>query len=384
MPRPTWSARSILAGSRRLLTTLCALVQLVGCNGWSSPVTHFHPRLRGLLSEPPVKCEPSSRASWQGNSTSLPPVAYCDCLAVDTARQTGAEPARDARRYLRHGEYEGSGRLPPLLYSFPGSGNTWARVLLDHATGIYTGSVYTDSTLRQVLPGERRCDASVSFIKVHVGSGAYMTGQSKGRSRKWRKCNALKKAADLQGGFRAAIIMRDPYDAFVADFIRKVAHGHAKVLMKSDAPRLAQPWAAALRVYTLSFTRMCNDVARHAALGDTVQGLPRQLTLRYEDLRAPAMRVEQLRRLVEFAALGGGPAGNISDGVLGCAFAHADDPRTYRPKTPDTLSADDLYTDQQVCSVWEEVGSCAMRFGYTIRGGLSPETCRLLLRKSVE
>ena len=120
-------------------------------------------------------------------------------------------------------------------------------------------------------------------------------------------------------------------------------------------------------------------MTRHAALGDTVQGLPRQLVLRYEDLRVPAMRVAQLRRLVEFAALGG-PAGNVSDGALGCAFAHADDPRMYRPKNPDTLSADDLYTDRQVCAVWAKVGSCAKRFGYAIRGGLSPDACRQLLR----
>ena len=368
------------ARSWRLLTALSTLSQLACCAGWSDPGTHLYPRSRGLL-ETPVSCEPSGRTLWQGNSTSLPPVAYCNCLAVD-AVAAGAEPARDARRFLRPDEYVGSGRVPPLLYSFPGSGNTWARVLLDHATGIYTGSVYTDRSLKPVLPGEQRCDASLSFVKVHVSSGAYLTGMSKGMSRRWPKCNALKKTADRQGGFRAAIVMRDPYDAFVAEFIRKVAHGHASVLLKSDAPRLAKPWAAALRVYTLSFKRMCRDVARHAALGDTAQGLPRQLMLRYEDLRAPAMRVEQLRRLVEFAALGttSSTAGNVSDGVLGCAFAHADDPRMYRPKTPDTLSAIDLYTDQQVCTVWKKVGSCARSFGYAIRDGLTPKTCRLLLR----
>ena len=34
-----------------------------------------------------------------------------------------------------------------ILTSFPGSGNTWARLLIEDATGFYTGSVYDDGTL---------------------------------------------------------------------------------------------------------------------------------------------------------------------------------------------------------------------------------------------
>ena len=33
------------------------------------------------------------------------------------------------------------------LSSFPGAGNTWARHLIEHATGFYTGSYYFDGTL---------------------------------------------------------------------------------------------------------------------------------------------------------------------------------------------------------------------------------------------
>jgi hypothetical protein len=85
---------------------------------------------------------------------------------VDAAVAAGDEPARDARRYLSRDEYryDASGCVPPLLYSFPGSSNTWARVLLDHATGVYTGSINTDPSLKPVLRAKRRCDASLSFI----------------------------------------------------------------------------------------------------------------------------------------------------------------------------------------------------------------------------
>lgn len=43
------------------------------------------------------------------------------------------------------------------LSSFPGAGNTWARHLIEHATGFYTGSYYFDGTLYN--KGERQLPA---------------------------------------------------------------------------------------------------------------------------------------------------------------------------------------------------------------------------------
>lgn len=40
------------------------------------------------------------------------------------------------------------------LVSFPGSGNTWLRHLLEQGTGIYTGSIYCDHSLKALFPGE--------------------------------------------------------------------------------------------------------------------------------------------------------------------------------------------------------------------------------------
>ena len=40
-------------------------------------------------------------------------------------------------------------------------------MLLDYATGIYSGSVYGDPSLLPLLPGEGRCDRSVVAVKVH-------------------------------------------------------------------------------------------------------------------------------------------------------------------------------------------------------------------------
>ncbi|XP_039297162.1 WSCD family member AAEL009094 [Nilaparvata lugens] len=54
------------------------------------------------------------------------------------------------------------------LASFPGSGNTWLRYLLQQATGVYTGSVYKDyGLLRNGFPGESWSNSSVSVVKTH-------------------------------------------------------------------------------------------------------------------------------------------------------------------------------------------------------------------------
>ena len=40
-------------------------------------------------------------------------------------------------------------------------------MLLDYATGVYTGSIYGDPSLLPLLPGEGRCDRSVVAVKAH-------------------------------------------------------------------------------------------------------------------------------------------------------------------------------------------------------------------------
>lgn len=59
------------------------------------------------------------------------------------------------RRFLsaeeaRHLSQEGK---PLLLLSMPGSGNTFLRLLLEHTTGLFTGSLTNDETLK-VCPAQ--------------------------------------------------------------------------------------------------------------------------------------------------------------------------------------------------------------------------------------
>jgi len=54
------------------------------------------------------------------------------------------------------------------LSSYPGSGNTWARMLLEQATGIFTGSIYCDRELKaRGLFGEKLSSSNVLAVKTH-------------------------------------------------------------------------------------------------------------------------------------------------------------------------------------------------------------------------
>ncbi|CAH0713986.1 unnamed protein product, partial [Brenthis ino] len=106
-------------------------------------------------------------------------------------------------------------RVPPspdvvALVSFPGSGNTWLRYLLQQVTGIVTGSIYMDYGLRNHgFPAENVTDGSVLVVKTH-------------------------EAPPLEPDkFKSAILLiRNPRDAILADFNR-LHKGHIGTAPKS-------------------------------------------------------------------------------------------------------------------------------------------------------
>lgn len=93
----------------------------------------------------------------------------------------------------------GFNRPTIALVSFPGSGNTWLRYLLQQATGINTGSVYKDfGLLKNGFPGECVVNSSVIVVKTHErGPAAH------------------------QGYDKAVLLVRDPTQAIQAEFNRQ-------------------------------------------------------------------------------------------------------------------------------------------------------------------
>ena len=91
--------------------------------------------------------------------------------------------------------------IPTLLVSYPGSGNSWVRQLLEATTGIYTGSDKDCDTdyIKAGMLGEGITSDNVVAVKYHEGP----------LPKKWQ--------------FRKVIyILRNPYDAIVAEYKRRI------------------------------------------------------------------------------------------------------------------------------------------------------------------
>jgi len=115
---------------------------------------------------------------------------------------------------------------PVTLASFPGSGNTWLRFLIEQGSRVYTGSAYQDGALNETYPGEGMMGTDVIAVKTHYPCPNCWTFQ---------KCpwcaGTLPVTADMTGivkGADAAVfMMRSPFDALLAEFHRLRTGMHA-------------------------------------------------------------------------------------------------------------------------------------------------------------
>jgi hypothetical protein len=97
------------------------------------------------------------------------------------------------------------------LASSPGSGNTWARYLIQQFTGYLTGAIYNDANLRKNgFPGENVYDGSVIAIKTH--NQVFRGGNS--HPTKPRKFD------------RVILLIRDPFDRLVSEWNRENSGSH--------------------------------------------------------------------------------------------------------------------------------------------------------------
>ena len=115
----------------------------------------------------------------------------------------------------RHMAFRDTGKLIGLA-SFPGSGNTWTRTLLEQSSGIYTGSIYSDSSLVNAgFEGECIVSRNVIAIKTHA---TYNPG--------------VKERVTIN--FDGVIyIIRDLHDALLSEHTRRITKSHVSALPAS-------------------------------------------------------------------------------------------------------------------------------------------------------
>ena len=114
----------------------------------------------------------------------------------------------DGEKRCKNGTFVDKNHPLVALVSFHGSGNTWVRHLLEQATGIFTGSIYCDTTLKIEFPGELVVSGNVVAIKTH-------------RSDSRELPRDVQIATGKEAYDKAIMIVRDPFDALVSEANRR-------------------------------------------------------------------------------------------------------------------------------------------------------------------
>ncbi|XP_026376495.1 sialate:O-sulfotransferase 1 [Ursus arctos] len=152
------------------------------------------------------------------------------------------------------------------LSSFPGAGNTWARHLIEHATGFYTGSYYFDGTLyNKGFKGEKDHWRSRRTICVKT--------HESGRR-------------EIEMFDSAILLIRNPYRSLVAEFNRKCA-GHLGYA--ADRNWKSKEWPDFVHSYAAWWSSHVLDWLRYGK---------RLLVVHYEELRHSLLPT--LREMVAF------------------------------------------------------------------------------------
>lgn len=129
---------------------------------------------------------------------------------------------------------DGEGRNAVALVSLPGSGNTWVRGLLQTATGICTGAVYCDISLR-----------ATGFTGEFVRSGSTLVVKTHENVPIWVGARFPRYLSENRGRYGSAIfIMRSPFRALIAEWNRKVANNfHSRTIhLDSHIKIVGQEW----------------------------------------------------------------------------------------------------------------------------------------------
>ena len=248
-------------------------------------------------------------------------------------------------------------KLPPIFYSFPGSGNTWGRLLIEFATGIYSGSIYNDKSLFDIMPGEYTCSWRVSVIKVHPHTHGYKSGENPfGLGQHFKSDNDKCVKGNVLKFKRAVFLIRDPYDSIWSEFQRRVSKSHVSGILKSEFHW--EQWYANAGNLAHRYLEMWKHY------GDMTQdyGIHNIIFVRYEDLRNISLRVATLRKVVDFLHV------PTTDERVSCAFNLSENKGAHRKVKGKYMSKTNVYTADIVCGMWQLFGKYSSLHDYHIKG----------------
>ncbi|KAA0197950.1 hypothetical protein HAZT_HAZT000570, partial [Hyalella azteca] len=171
------------------------------------------------------------------------------------------------------------------LASFPGSGNTWVRYLLQQVAGYYTGSVYKDFALmKNGFPAESISNGSVIIVKTHEHGEQVRAPFS-----------------------RSVLIIRDPFQSIMAEFNRQSGGHIGHALPDKYSKDNGRYWKSFVKNKAISWTNTNLDWLQFKG--------PLHI-LFYEDLLDNLP--QEIRKILEFLDI------EVDDQSFDCMMRHSD------------------------------------------------------------
>lgn len=246
---------------------------------------------------------------------------------------------------------------PVILASIPGSGNTWVRLLLERATGILTGSIYIDPTLKHILRGEGIFNASTIVVKSHPGKMNVST-----TSREVLLFKGIHHLSQSIISKKVIILVRDPFAAIMAETKRQLTkdQSHSTDIVLNEGNKAKWIEIILLQAFrskggTLKFLDILSTFARKNVM-----------ILRYEDLIDDKKREIALLDVLKFL----GPTYVSNKERISCAFASSDLPTIHR-NSSSSLNTIIGGNPHLVCDLWKRgVETFAQAFNYSIMNNI--------------
>lgn len=154
-------------------------------------------------------------------------------------------------------------RTPTALMSYPGSGNTWIRHIIETLTGYHTTSVYCDITLRPVFTAE--CDHPGKYNQSIVV-----------KTHKLKYCSRWE---------RAIVVLRDPLYSIRGEYQRLNTHSHTGFVEPEDWDW--EDWYEASYRMCASWTQMFAEVFGTAEKPGCAAQSDYKVVF-YEDIKTPS------------------------------------------------------------------------------------------------
>ena len=260
--------------------------------------------------------------------------------------------------------------IPPLLLSYPGSGNTYLRAVIEYATSMHSGSIYKrDQELGRIFPGETFCSRELGLIKGHPPdfiileemdsrNGVMQNKRADKRKRLRPRSRDLRMKCvkgNVKYWTRVIFLARSPFAAILSDSQRQFSGSHTGTvpraglnitLKRFGGMKMADLWLSRSMLlaaeYNQTFESVIAPILDSSPAAVVNHGVATMFVAHFEEIiKDKERRVDALAKLMRAVY----PDLAAPRDKLACAFTLAD----YRPGIlragARKLPADAMYSD---------------------------------------